>query len=81
MSDQWGLKLTIITGSLQEEIVAGSTSLGMEADISLSYRPHKGFVWLNEVGYFFFFYSFEGGANGYKTNSALAYTSKVAISF
>ncbi len=79
--EKWGVKTSLITAQISETIGNGDSNLGLELDIALTYKPHDGFKWVTELGYLMTGSAFEGGLNGFATDSSMALVSKVAISF
>lgn len=79
---QWkenlSLKTSLITGSLSETLVDGESNLGIELDVSLTYKPHESFVWVNSLGYLSPGSAFDSVSD---SKSFFALFSKIAISF
>lgn len=81
ISTNWTGELRVATGFLQQKVVAGSGSdLGYEIDLGFTYSPYERLQWVNEFAYLMPGDAFKAGGT-YKADSAMAFISKVAISF
>lgn len=81
LSSKWVGQARFATGFLQQKIVSGSGSdLGYEIDLALTYSPYERLQWVNEFAYLLPGDAFKAGGT-YKADNAMAFISKVAISF
>ena len=81
IGSNWTGQLRFATGFLQQKVVSGSGSdLGYEIDLSFTYSPYERFQWVNEFAYLLPGDAFKAGGT-YKADDAMAFISKVAISF
>lgn len=81
LNDNWNWQAKLVTGTLQETVAGAGSNIGLEVDLSLSYKPHERLEWTNEFAYFTAGDAFKYGASNYKTDNAMAFISKVAIGF
>lgn len=81
ISSNWTGELRFATGFLQQKVVAASgTDLGYEFDLGFTYSPYERLKWVNEFAYLLPGDAFKAGGT-YKADNAMAFISKVAISF
>lgn len=55
--------------------------LGIEWDVSISYKPFENFIWETLVGVFFPGKAFHGGPQNYETDTVFGGVSRVSVSF
>jgi hypothetical protein len=83
LNDRWSVNNTFATGWLNSGQIANksvSKDLGYEYDLSVSFSPRKGVMWVNQAGLLFPGDAFKGGGQ-YDSSFAFGLTSKAAISF
>jgi hypothetical protein len=83
LNDRWSVNNTFTTGWLNSGQIANksvSKDLGYEYDLSVSFSPRKGVMWVNQAGLLFPGDAFKGDGR-YDSSFAFGLTSKAAISF
>ena len=80
-SERWSWGAALATGWIREKALSDmKTDLGYELDLSLSYQPKKGIVWLNQFGLLFPGAAFKGGSL-YENTFTYGFGTKAAVSF
>lgn len=82
-NDRWSMNHALTTGWLNNGQIANksvSKGLGYEYDLSVTFSPRKGVMWVNQAGLLFPGEAFKGGGT-YDSSFAFGLISKAAISF
>lgn len=84
----WSEKVDFGTSITYAQLMANPTNardfkktLGVEWDLSLSYKPRKNMVWMNQVGFLFPGEAFANGTDNLGTANTYGFASKIAITF
>ena len=83
-SDHYDLEARMTYAQLDKIPLLNSnmeSGVGFEMDLSLHYKPFKGFQWINRAGLFMPGPAFKGGSQNFPTRQVFGVETKAALSF
>ena len=81
-NERWGIDGTLVAGWVSQNPLVGADpgkGLGYELDVSLTFSPRKGVMWVNQAGLLFPGDAWKGAS--YDNSFAYGVATKAAISF